>query len=109
VPSVDGAITQVIENLGCRSRTQHIGVVDMGRPGHHGMDQGEHLATGPKAPRPAAETDGGIDEHLETEALDERGHQHQPRIGHQIRLVEGHHNAVDSARYWLHRKCLLCR
>jgi hypothetical protein len=53
------------------------------------------------------ETNGGIDETLEIEPADQRRHQQQSRIGHQIRLIEGHLDAVDPARYWHHRKCLL--
>ena len=36
------------------------------------------------------------------------GDEQQAGIGHEIRVIEGHDNPVDSARYWLHRKCLLC-
>jgi hypothetical protein len=45
---------------------------------------------------------------FETQPLHQRGDEQQPGIGHQIRIVEGHGDPVDTARYWLHRKCLLC-
>ena len=71
------------------------------------MDQGEHFAARQRATDTSDETDGGIDEALEIETGDQRRHQQQPGIGHQVGLVEGHANPVDPARYWLHRKCLL--
>jgi hypothetical protein len=56
---------------------------------------------------PSRQVDRGVDQAFEPEPDDQRGHQQQPGIGHQIGLVEGHLDAVDSARYWRHRKCLL--
>ena len=86
---------------------QHVGVVDVRTTGHHGVDQGQHLATGPCTTDSSREIHGGVDQALETEASDQRRHQQQPGIGHQVRLVEGHADPVNPARYWHHRKCLL--
>ena len=81
-----------------RPCSQHVGVVDVRPAGHHGVDQGQHLATGQRSSDASGEVDRRVDQALETEADDQRGHQQQPGVGHQIRLVEGHLDAVDSAR-----------
>ncbi len=78
---------------------QHVGVVDMGPARRHGVHQGEHLAPRQRAADPAREVDGGIDQALEAEPGHQRGHEQQTGIGHQVRLVEGHLDAVDPARY----------
>ena len=78
------------------------------RPGHHGVDQGQDLAPGLEATGARTKADGRVAQGLEAEPGDHGGDEQQARIGHQIRVIEGHGNPVDSARYWLHRKCLLC-
>jgi hypothetical protein len=88
------------------TRAQHVGVVDVGGARHHGVDQGEHLAPRAGAARPSEEPDHGVDHSLQIQAQGERGHQDQPGVGHEGPLVEGHLDAVDSARYSLHWKCL---
>ena len=87
---------------------QHVGVVDVAGPGHHGVYQGEHLASGLEATPFGGDVHQGVDEGLEPEPLHHCGHQQQPGVGDQIVLVEGHRDPVDPARYWLHWKCLLC-
>jgi len=81
------------------SRAQHLRVIDVGPSRRHGVDQGEHLAPRTSATHAAREVDGGVDQAFETEADHQRGHEQQPGIGHQVGLVEGHLNVVDSARY----------
>ena len=89
----------VSEHRARGSRAQHVGVVDVRATRHHGVDQGEHLAPRQRAADTAAETNGGIDQAFEIEPGHQRRHQQQPGIGHQVRLVEGHANPVDPARY----------
>jgi hypothetical protein len=85
---------------------QHIGVVDVGAAGDDGVHQGQHLAPGQGAADPAHQANGGVDQLLDPKPGGQGGHQQQPGVGHQVLVVEGHLDAVDSARYWLHWKCL---
>ena len=89
------------------SGAQHVGVLDVTATRHHGVHQGEHLAAGQCTSDPPRQVHGGVDQALETEASDQCRHQQQPGIGHQVRLVEGHLDAVNPTRYWHHRECLL--
>jgi hypothetical protein len=82
-----------------RSGPEHVGMVDVTGTCHHGVHQGEDLATGQRTTDPSGEVDRAIDQAFETEPHHQSGHQDQPGIGHQIRLVEGHLDPVDSARY----------
>jgi hypothetical protein len=82
--------------------TQHLGVVDVRSSRRHGMHQGQHLAPRERTAHSAREVDGGVDQAFEAEAHHQCGHEQQPGIGHQIGLVEGHLDAVDSARYCVH-------
>ena len=107
-PERRGRHHPVLEHLGARSGAQHVGVVDVAGPGHHGMDERQDLASRPEPADAPRQVDGGVTELLEPEPLGQGGDEHQPGVGHQVRLVEGHRDPVDSARYWLHRKCLLC-
>ena len=83
-------------------RSQHVGVVDVGSARRHGVHQGEHLASREGPTDTTRQVNSGVDQALETEADHQRGHEQQPGVGHQIRLVEGHLDAVDSARYCAH-------
>ena len=89
-------------------RAQHVGVVDVGPARHHGVHERQHLAPRQCPADTARKVDGGVDQAFETEADRQCGHQNQAGVGHQVGLVEGHLDAVDSARYCGHRKCLLC-
>ncbi len=44
---------------------------------------------------------GDVDEFFDPEAGGQRRHQQQPGVGHEMLVVEGHLDAVDSARYSL--------
>ena len=83
-------------------------MVDVRTARRHGVHQRQHLAPGKRPADPARQVDHLVDQALEAEADHQRGHEHQTGVGHQIGLVEGHLDAVDSARYCRHRKCLLC-
>jgi hypothetical protein len=74
----------------------------MGSARRHGVDQGEDLAPRKSATHAARKVDSGVDQAFETEADHQRGHEQQAGVGHQVGLVEGHLNAVDSARYCTH-------
>ena len=81
---------------------QHVRVVDVTPARHHRVDQGEHLASRARPPDDAAHLHRVVDEALQTEATDERRNEQQAGVGHQSRLIEGHRQPVDSARYWAH-------
>jgi hypothetical protein len=100
-PKVDGAMTRCPSTPG-RPRPQAVGVADVAGPGHHGMHQGQDLAAGTEPAGPVGEPDCGVDQGLQTQAGHQRGHQDQPGVGHQARLVENHLHPVNPARYWLH-------
>jgi hypothetical protein len=68
-------------------------------PVHHGVNQGEHLASRPGTPDTSGEADLGIDEALEIEATDKSYDQQQAAIGHQVGLIEAHENPLDPSRY----------
>ena len=65
-----------------------------------------NLAPGPGPADAAHQVDRGVDQLFETKAHHQGRHQQQPGVGHQVVLVEGHLNAVDSARYLIHWKCV---
>ena len=88
-------------------RSQHVGVIDVGPARRHGVHERQDLPARPGPTDPAREVDGGIDQAFQSEPNGQSGHQQQPGIGHKIGLVEGHLDAVDSTRYFAHRKCLL--
>lgn len=52
-----------------------------------------------RAPDATREVDCRVDQALEMKTGDQRGHHQQPGVGHQVRVVEGHGDPVDSARY----------
>jgi site-specific DNA recombinase len=92
----------VPEHAGRRPCPQPVGVADVAGPGHHGMDQGQDLAARAEPSGPVGEADCGVDQGLQAQTGDQRGHQDQPGVGHQARLVENHLHPVNPARYWLH-------
>jgi hypothetical protein len=101
-----GGHDPVVEHRLGGARAQHLGVVDVGAAGDDGVHQGQHLAPRQSAADSAHQANGDVDEVLDAEAGGQRGHQQQPGVGHQVLVVEGHRDAVDSARYSLHWKCL---
>ena len=62
----------------------------------------QHLAPRRAPRRHDPRGDSGVDQAFEAEADHQCGHEQQPGVGHQIGLVEGHLDAVDSARYCAH-------
>ncbi len=82
-----------------RPGAQHVGVVDVGATGRHGVHQGQHLASGQGPADRTGDVDSGVDQGFESETAHQCGHEQEPGVGHQIGLVEGHLDAVDSARY----------
>ena len=84
---------------GRRPGPQHVGVVDVRGPGHHGVHQGQDLSARLESTGPPAEPDSRVAQSLEAEPAHQGGDEQQTGIGHQIRIVEGHGDPVDSARY----------
>lgn len=79
--------------------SQHVGVVDVAATRHHGVHQGQYLATRKCATHTTRQVDQVIDQAFETQSDHQRGHQQQPSVGHQMGVIEGHVDPVDSARY----------
>ena len=74
-------------------------MVDVAATRHHGVHQGQHLASGKRSTDTTGQVDHLVDQGFETKLDHQSGHQQQPGVGHQIRLIEGHLDAVDPARY----------
>ena len=108
VPSVEGAITRCSSTSAVAPARSMSAWSMVAGPGHHGVHQRQDLAPRPEATDASAQLDRGVTEPLEPKPFGHGGNEHQAGIGHQVGLVEGHRDAVDPARYWLHRKCLLC-
>jgi hypothetical protein len=66
------------------------------------------LAPGLETTAAFTKADGGVAQSLEAEFVHHGGDEQQAGVGHQVWIIEGHGNPVHSARYWLHKKCLLC-
>jgi len=84
--------------LGCTG-SQHVGMVDVAAARHHGVHQGQHLASRKRSTNTTRQVDHLIDQAFETKPNPQGGHQQQPGIGYQVGVIEGHLDAVDSARY----------
>jgi hypothetical protein len=82
-----------------RPGPQTIGVVDVGGSGQDRGDEREHLAPRPGAADAARQPHQPVHQGLEPEAHHQRRRQHKPRVRHQRRIVEGHLDAIDRARY----------
>ena len=78
---------------------QHVGMIDVAPTGSDGVDQGQDLASGKGSAHSSRQVDHLVDQAFETEPDHQCRHQQEPGVGHQIRLIEGHLDAVDSARY----------
>jgi len=81
---------------------QHVGVIDVGAPGHDGVHQAQHLAARPRAAHPARQADRPVHQRLQPESDSERAHQQQAGVRHQVLVVEAHLYAVDGVRYSAH-------
>ena len=85
---------------------QHVGVIDVGCPGDHGVDQGEHLAARTGPADPADQPHHRVDHRFHPQPSRQRRRQQQPGIGDQVRVIEDGVDAVDPVRYSRHWKCL---
>ncbi len=81
-------------------------MVDVGTAGDDGVHKGQDLAPRQGAAHTTHQAHGGIDEFFDAKAGGQRRHQQQPGVGHEVLVVEGHLDALDSARHSLHWKCL---
>jgi hypothetical protein len=86
------------QQLGGLGGAEHIGVIDAVRPGHHGVQQREHLAAGPVMPGAIGEVDQLIDHLLDPQPVGESGRQQQPGIGHGVAVVEADGEPVWTVR-----------
>ena len=66
---------------------------------HHGVHQGQDLAARLEPTGAATQPDRRVAQSLEAESAHQGGDEQQTGIGHQIRIVKGHSDPVDSARY----------
>jgi hypothetical protein len=81
-----------------RTRAQHVTVVDAVRSGHHGVDQGQHLAPGYRVIGHATKVDQLIGQLEGTQLLGQRGHHRQPRPGDPSVVVKCHPKARRSVK-----------
>jgi hypothetical protein len=101
VPSVEGAMTRNGNTIWVDPAPQHVGVVDV-RPARQDRgDQGEHLAARSRPTR-GCQSDGGINQGLEPEMNHQGGRNDQSGVSHQSRVVKGHLDPLDCARYFTH-------
>lgn len=73
-------------------------MIYMGGAGHHGVYEGENLASRARPADAPGHANGAVDELLETQATHERRHEQQPGVSDQVRIVECYLDAVNSAR-----------
>jgi hypothetical protein len=79
--------------------SEAIGMIDMGSASENRGNQGEHFAAWSSTTDAINKTHLLVHKTLETEAHHQsRGHD-QSGIGYQSRVVEGHSNPIDPARY----------
>ena len=90
-----------------RTRTQHVGMIDMRTARDDRVHQRQDLAARTRTPNPARKPHRAIDQRLQRQSRRQRRDHQQASIGHQVRVVEGHLDPIDRARYSTHRKCLL--
>ena len=83
-------------------RAQHLGVIDVRTPDHHGMHQGQHLAPRPCSADASTQANSGVDQGLQAEANPKGAHQQQASIGDEIRVIEAHLDAIKIVRYSTH-------
>ena len=86
-----------------RPRTKDVSVLDALGPGHHGVDQGQHLAPRSGVTGYITEVDQLIGQLVGAEPLGQGGHQRKPRPGDRPVVVEGHPKARRIVRKFLHR------
>jgi hypothetical protein len=82
-----------------RPGSEAIGMVDVGSASEDRCDQREDLAARSRATDPIEEANFAVHECLEAEAHHQRRGHDKPGIGHQSRIVKGHPDPVDPARY----------
>jgi hypothetical protein len=78
------------------ARPQGIGVVDRVATGQGRVDKGHGLVPYMGPPRSIAEVDVLVEQLQQTQVLGQRGRQHEPGVGHQMIVVEGHLTAVQA-------------
>jgi hypothetical protein len=76
-----------------------VGMIDVGSADEDRSHQSQDLSTRPGSANPTDQAHLLVHQRLEAEAHHQRHRQDQPGIGHQGRLVEGHTNPVNPARY----------
>ncbi|HVB06470.1 MAG TPA: hypothetical protein VNF07_09540 [Acidimicrobiales bacterium] len=94
------------EHGGGPTGAEHVRIVDVARTGADRMHEREHLAAGECAANPAAKAHRVVHEPLDTEPGGERRDEHKTSVRDGRRLIEGHPDAVESARYRQHTKSL---
>jgi hypothetical protein len=90
-----GCHDPVRQHAGGVPRAQHIGVVDVGATHDHRVHQRQHLAARQRPADAARQPNHRVHDPLQLEPRHDRPDENQPGVGHQIRIVEVHLDAVD--------------
>ena len=85
------------------TRAQHVGVVDGVAAGQRRVDEGHRLVADIGASGRITEIDVFVEELAQSEVLGQRRRQHQPSVGHQMLVVEGHVETVETVTRYAHR------
>jgi hypothetical protein len=75
---------------------QHVGVVDAVAAGHQRVQQRQNPAARPVMAWAVTEVDQLVDDRLDSQALSERGGQHEPSVGDCMVVVERDHKGVGT-------------
>jgi hypothetical protein len=85
---------------------QHVRVIDVASTGQDRRYQRQDLPARRCPTDPSHQPHRRVHQRFEPETDHQRRRHQQPRVRHQVRVVEDHLDPVDPARYSTHRKCL---
>ena len=90
------------QHRGRRSRSQHVGVIDVRSTHAQRVGERQHFAPRASTADTAVKADGRVDQRLQTQPLRQRRHQQQARVRDQIRVIKSRVDPVKPMRYSRH-------